>query len=250
MKKPLTTTLCAALLCAAGSAHAIMDVPLAPPVASATIDWSSLNFQLFDLDPLDGIAPTLTWQPLDQNTYVGASSSLDGWSGDSAADWSSAISASEGAATGWADAGVLGAELGGLLSEGWNSASADRSGSFQLSAKSLVLFTIDAVVSAQQLAGGNLYAWASLDVFGTNGYGLGYQGSSSGIDAGERFGEAVGSTLAVSFMNPSTQATTGTLTAWASVDGLGIPPVPEPETYAMMLAGLAMLGFTARRRMR
>ena len=26
------------------------------------------------------------------------------------------------------------------------------------------------------------------------------------------------------------------------------PPIPEPETYAMMLAGLGMLGFTARRR--
>jgi hypothetical protein len=26
------------------------------------------------------------------------------------------------------------------------------------------------------------------------------------------------------------------------------PPVPEPETYAMMLAGLGMLGFTARRK--
>lgn len=26
------------------------------------------------------------------------------------------------------------------------------------------------------------------------------------------------------------------------------PPIPEPETYAMMLAGLGMLGFTARRK--
>jgi hypothetical protein len=25
-------------------------------------------------------------------------------------------------------------------------------------------------------------------------------------------------------------------------------PIPEPETYAMMLAGLGMLGFTAKRR--
>jgi hypothetical protein len=27
-----------------------------------------------------------------------------------------------------------------------------------------------------------------------------------------------------------------------------VTPVPEPETYAMMLAGLGMLGFMARRR--
>jgi hypothetical protein len=29
-----------------------------------------------------------------------------------------------------------------------------------------------------------------------------------------------------------------------------LAPVPEPETYAMMLAGLGLLGLTARRRRR
>ncbi len=29
---------------------------------------------------------------------------------------------------------------------------------------------------------------------------------------------------------------------------IALAPVPEPETYAMMLAGLGLLGFTARRR--
>jgi PEP-CTERM motif len=32
------------------------------------------------------------------------------------------------------------------------------------------------------------------------------------------------------------------------VVGLTLAPVPEPGTYAMMLAGLAGLGFIARRR--
>lgn len=35
--------------------------------------------------------------------------------------------------------------------------------------------------------------------------------------------------------------------AWAVRDG-DVAPVPEPETYAMMLAGLGLLGLTARRR--
>ena len=32
------------------------------------------------------------------------------------------------------------------------------------------------------------------------------------------------------------------------VIALGIPPIPEPETYAMFVAGLGLLGFIARRR--
>lgn len=47
-----------------------------------------------------------------------------------------------------------------------------------------------------------------------------------------------------------------TLYSASSIDGLGPevpdvlrPPVPEPETYAMMLAGLGLLGIVVRRRM-
>lgn len=32
------------------------------------------------------------------------------------------------------------------------------------------------------------------------------------------------------------------------IDALGVSPIPEPETYAMLLAGLGLLGFAARRR--
>ena len=37
-------------------------------------------------------------------------------------------------------------------------------------------------------------------------------------------------------------------TAFTVWDNISVTPVPEPETYAMMLAGLGMLGFAARRR--
>lgn len=40
----------------------------------------------------------------------------------------------------------------------------------------------------------------------------------------------------------------GGLIAPSLPDGPAVTPVPEPETYAMLLAGLILIGFTARRR--
>jgi len=47
-------------------------------------------------------------------------------------------------------------------------------------------------------------------------------------------------------------ATGGNETFFVANSGTPTPPtaIPEPETYAMMLAGLGLLGFIARRRSR
>jgi hypothetical protein len=71
------------------------------------------------------------------------------------------------------------------------------------------------------------------------------------------YGDALGAdTLAQTWLNNLGTATpTSELYVWrADVQGstqdLAVfAPVPEPETYAMMLAGLALMGFIARRRM-
>lgn len=41
----------------------------------------------------------------------------------------------------------------------------------------------------------------------------------------------------------------GDVTDYVFVDNLQIAAVPEPETYALMLAGLALVGFSARRKL-
>lgn len=46
----------------------------------------------------------------------------------------------------------------------------------------------------------------------------------------------------------SALGSTGTFTGGITVAGVPVAAVPEPETYALMLAGLALVGFSARRR--
>ena len=60
-------------------------------------------------------------------------------------------------------------------------------------------------------------------------------------------------TVTISFIIPASGANTGPRTDFSflqDTDNDVRVNVPEPETYAMMLAGLGLLGFIARRRMR
>jgi len=89
------------------------------------------------------------------------------------------------------------------------------------------------------------------------GWGLTNTGPFANIQANGYWSESEGAPNTggawVFFFNHGFQQNAGLknsyLYAWAVSDGdVGIAAVPEPETYAMMLAGLGLVGFMARRR--
>ena len=131
---------------------------------------------------------------------------------------------------------------------------------FFLGNNTALLITANATVSAENTVGfdgvysESAYSSLSLSISGTGPTGSGSQSFSDGISTGI-WGwagtDTQNRTMAAAFLNTSGGDLFGTLSMQASVSGSSSvvsTPVPEPETYAMMLAGLGALGFIGRRR--
>lgn len=94
-------------------------------------------------------------------------------------------------------------------------------------------------------------------VYATNGTGL---SGLTDIDFGTAFGKGAGNRLSQNdYVTWSVAGLTGDyVNSYVHVQGINgcksakytplMTPVPEPESYAMLLAGLGLVGFTARRR--
>ncbi|MGV7207665.1 PEP-CTERM sorting domain-containing protein [Oxalobacteraceae bacterium A2-2] len=137
---------------------------------------------------------------------------------------------------------------------------------FVLSAHTQVVFSVDATLAASTtlglgrdgasesaLAEATLYAggWAQDGVTWVADERI--QSASVSYLAGMAQGggaEAWSGTMSVSYSNLAAASAEGEIQAYARVRGTSVVAVPEPEGYAMLLGGLAMLAGLARRRIR
>ncbi len=235
----------------------------ATPLATATVDWNSLTYSYLQVSPVplpSGVAvtPAIVWN--DQLSVVSANSD-----NDVVTNWTSKIVAPDPTVfptptvTATANKDTLTAQFIGTPTIPNSRASAIRSGTFTLTPYSGVIFTLTATTSINMDVpkNGSAFAWAGFEIKGD-----GYDGKKDPGQSGptpdkqsQVFANGFGDSrsdqkaIQVSFLNSTNQPITGTLSAFAVVSGNGfIPAIPEPRTYAMMLAGLSLLGFVAWRR--
>lgn len=227
------------------NAHAIV----APPSASSTIDWGSFQVQIFDTDMTDGITAAISWT--NKGSNVGAFEGLGSYT--SSSDWGSTITVTDGVANGYASSSLLASTFPSPPT-GLNANSyASRYGDFSVTANTVLLFSVNASTSIDLAIplNGSAYAWATLDVYGTNGDTQ--HGTASKISWAAGLNNPIQDSglMKAYFVNLSGADATGNLNVGTSINSYGfIPAVPEPETYAMLLAGLGLMGFIARRRMK
>lgn len=250
---------------------------LADSSATATIDWGSFNVQIIDLNLLDGITPMFTWTSQSGGANTSTSSYADGGSDTAAStrnanNWTKVLSANSSTPNAQASAQRNLTSLSATSTTqssitddpnvmGSNSASASavNSGYFSLTGAGIALITLNwsAGVNTQN-SDWNNNSTANVSISGNYSDGLYTNGSaSSGVNLYSWWGgpQSAASTFALAVTNTGVGTTTGNFNANISTSstspvtyGVITEAVPEPETYAMLLAGLGLIGFMVRRR--
>ncbi|MBJ7313432.1 FxDxF family PEP-CTERM protein [Rugamonas sp. CCM 8940] len=125
---------------------------------------------------------------------------------------------------------------------------------FTLSAHTKLEFSFDILVSASVFANKNQNARSEtrfesylgyIDALGENRYGSEVRAIYLGSAWGSA--ESINETLSMSVSNTTDNDLAGDFALSSNMWGQ-VTAVPEPETYAMLLAGLGLLGFMAKRR--
>jgi len=278
MKKPLTLAAATVAALCATSAFA---------ASSSSVMIGALNVQLFDLDPLDGIAPSITFASSGYDSYSTAYAYQSNpygydyqsnygttpWADTASSATTSLVSAnaslSGAAANGQGATLTAAGAAADFTSPNYDYASYSANvtapyysyyNSFTLSANTALVISAAATVTAAA-NGHNLYyadyaqANASFNLWGA---GPGGSGSQSSYDSASVYGSSYlgqgpwtatdSRTLGASFLNLTSGDMTGNLQVSASAYGTTYAsPVPVPAAVWLMGSGLLGLAGIARR---
>lgn len=247
-------------LVAAGAAG-LLAAPAAPALAaSAQASFADFTILLLDTNWADGVSPSLTWDS--GNVYTNASLELTGSSpfvgGMSDGSLFSAWNVQQGGPSTDGRVTITGAASplfagGGMLASGNANApgtsftsNAYTGGFFTLSPYTIAYFIANgAINTATNGAGESAQARVEMSV-STGGDGVAVNQSSASSIVSPSSNSTESSPLFVSFANLTNGLLWGNFQA--SVSASGVAPVPEPEAYAMLLAGLGLVAGMAKRR--
>lgn len=222
---------------------------------SANASIGALSVQVIDINPLDGITPTLSFSDGLVWSSINASSYWDHQSNDLATGSSSAYNATNGSLSVIANSNGLSSSaniVSGTYAFYYTNQRAQTNLNFSLDGAAAVIFSTPFSVSATNNNGYDYgYSWAELS---------GYAYSDSG-SKNTSFSDSQGAGVAEYYSNHSyskqgtltggfvstASSTYGTIYLHAGSD-VQTQPVPEPSEYLMLLAGLGVVGYAAKRR--
>ena len=248
------------------------------PSALSTIYWPSFSVTITDLDLSDGVTPSFTFA--NQTGYVEAyaqSPADNQWVFKplSASDWATGLSSS--ASTTHAEASALsnsvihqaiataeqsvgmcwyGGPCTGLNQVNRGAAYTRRYADFTFTGVGEAVITMDWSLATSDATPGDAqeFAFASVHVTGFYKYSNNSPGGWAGVykELDTRSGPAgtLSDTWMLTVSNPTNALWAKgylELETYANAEGY-INPVPEPETWAMLLAGIGLVGLIARRR--
>jgi PEP-CTERM motif len=233
---------------------------------SSTVSINNTGYQLIDLDGNDGITPEISFFGTSNSAQASVTTGTysDGYTASAVRNASTSRTniIALGDTTTGAGASYSGGAFGSVSSNGqigevgsYNASQQFQTG-FSLSPKTLLL--VFGHLTGSVTGGGSYYqSSASSGTISLTGAltpdGYGSQSSSIGDSAySYYYNSAFDHTFALSFANGNTSSLNGNFRVSTNVSGqssVGFSqPVPEPETYAMMLMGLGLLAFAKRRK--
>lgn len=253
------------LLVVAAAAALLTAASPAAAVATASGTISSVSWTLIDLDLGDGITPMVTFTDQSSSVYAQAGTGSSLW----VPDLTTPLSVSDASAgrSAWAWTDGLGSGSAGASSQNLMSAYAYAypfSANFTLTPWTAIVWTASFSGTANTTIGhdgtnseyASAYAYLQTSISQADGgeshYAYRRAYASYEWDGIQYIGQSMSfdGSFSTSFANLTGASVSGWTYAYASASAVGLPPIPEPTTTALMLAGLASVGFIAARRRR